>query len=94
MFCTVLSREKINHLSKVITESLQVDAKVRIQGDPNDLRLRIVQMMTDVLSIEQQIDRSVRRTLESYGNRLPEGAREWDVMYDKLYEEECQRRRL
>jgi hypothetical protein len=34
----------------------------------------------------------VRRTLASYSRKIVEGSREWDVMYQKLYDEEFAKR--
>jgi len=34
----------------------------------------------------------VRRTLYSYARKIVEGSREWDVMYQKLYDEELAKR--
>jgi len=34
----------------------------------------------------------VRQKLNSYSRPIPEGSREWDVMYQKFYDEEFDKR--
>jgi hypothetical protein len=58
----------------------------------NDVRLQIVKTLTDELKIEEVVDAEVRRRLASYSRKITEGNREWDVMYQKLYEEETKKR--
>jgi hypothetical protein len=38
------------------------------------------------------IDAEVRRKLASYARKIVEGNREWDVMYQKFYEQEMKKR--
>ena len=56
------------------------------------MRLQIVKTLTDELKIEEVVDAEVRRRLASYSRKIVEGNREWDVMYQKLYEEETKKR--
>ena len=42
--------------------------------------------------LEDAIDATVRCTLNSYSRKIVEGSREWDVMYQKLYDEELAKR--
>jgi hypothetical protein len=36
----------------------------------------------------------VRSRLQSYSRQIPEGSQEWDVLYQKTYEEELRKRKL
>jgi len=87
-----LSRPKINHLSQLIVKHLQKSDTVRLLKPENDVRLQVVKTLTDELRIEEIVDMEVRRKLASYSRKIVEGNREWDVMYQKLYEQEMQRR--
>ena len=87
-----LSREKINHLSQVLVRALETLPGVTLQALPNTVRLEIVRAFQDALRLEDTIDTAVRRTLTSYSRQIPEGSREWDVMYQKLYDEEFAKR--
>jgi uncharacterized protein len=87
-----LSRPKINHLSQLIVKSLQQTGAVRLLKAENDIRLQIVRTLTDELKIEEIIDAEVRRKLASYSRKILEGSREWEVMYQKFYEQEMKKR--
>lgn len=88
-----LSRGKINHLSKLLLQALEEDPQADFLREPNDVRLQMVRIITDELTIEEVVDEEVRRTLASYSKKLREGTPEWDVLYNKHYEEEMMRRR-
>lgn len=87
-----LSREKVNVLSQVLAKGLAELPGVTFQAPENTVRLEIVRAIQDALKLEDAIDATVRRTLNSYARKIVEGSREWDVMYQKLYEEELARR--
>lgn len=87
-----LSRPKINALSQLIVKALQKSVTVTFLKADNDVRLQIVKTLNDELKIEEVIDTEVRRKLASYSRKIVEGNREWDVMYQKLYEEETKKR--
>ncbi|GIX46197.1 MAG: hypothetical protein KatS3mg131_0408 [Candidatus Tectimicrobiota bacterium] len=87
-----LSREKVNHLSQILIRGLQQFPGVTLQAPANTVRLEIVNTFQQALKLEEAIDAAVRQKLASYSRRIVEGSREWDVMYQKLYEEEFARR--
>jgi hypothetical protein len=87
-----LSRPKINYLSHLIVKALQQAGNVTFLKPENDVRLQIVKTLTDELKIEDVIDLEVRRKLASYSRKIVEGSREWDVMYQKFYEQEMKNR--
>jgi len=87
-----LSRQKINHLSQLIVKALQRAGHVTLLKPENDVRLQIVKTLTDELRIEEIVDAEVRRKLSSYSRKIVEGNREWDVMYQKFYEQEMKKR--
>jgi len=87
-----LSRPKINYLSHLLVKALQQAGTVTFLKPDNDVRLQIVKTLTDELKIEEVIDAEVRRKLASYSRKIVEGNREWDVMYQKFYEQEMKKR--
>ncbi|HEB72812.1 hypothetical protein MNBD_NITROSPINAE03-304 [hydrothermal vent metagenome] len=88
-----LSREKINHLSKLILRGFLEDDRLEFFCDENDLRLEIVNILRTELEIEEDIDSSVRKMIESYSKDIREGTDEWDILYHKHYNEETKKRR-
>ena len=87
-----LTRPKINYLSHLIVKALQQAGTVTFLKPENDVRLQIVKTLTDELKIEEVIDAEVRRKLASYSRKIVEGNREWDIMYQKFYEQEMKKR--
>jgi hypothetical protein len=88
-----LSREKINHLSKLIITGLAKDDRVEFFEEENKIRLDIVRVITDILKVDDEIDESVRKTLASYSKNIREGTPEWEVLFNKHYNEEAKKRR-
>ena len=88
-----LSREKINHLSKLILVGFLEDDRLEFYCEENDLRLEIVSIMRNELEIEDEIDDYVRGVIESYSKDIRECTDEWDILYHKHYNEETKKRR-
>ena len=88
-----LSREKINHLSKLIITDMAKDDRVEFFEEENNIRLEIVKEVTDVLKVDDEIDEAARKTLASYSKNIREGTPEWEVLYNKHYNEEAKKRR-
>jgi hypothetical protein len=53
----------------------------------------IKRTIADELKFEDEADEAARRTIQSLSRKIPEGSREWDVLYRKYVEEEMNRRR-
>lgn len=87
-----LSRDKIVHLANLIIETLQDKTLVRLRKDKNELRSAIIKIFTDELKIEEDVDREVRKTLNSYSRKIVEGSREWDILYQKTFDDLMKKR--
>jgi len=88
-----LSRDKINHLSKLILKEVLLDDDVEFFCEENDLRLEIVTILRTELELEDEIEEAVRETIESYSKDIREGTDEWEILYSKHYVEETKKRR-
>ena len=87
-----LSRPKINQLSHLIVKDLQKSGVVRLLKAENEVRLQVVKTLSEELKIEEVLEAEVRRKLATYSRKILEGSREWDVMYQKFYEQELKKR--
>ncbi|MGA1867072.1 MAG: DUF507 family protein [bacterium] len=83
-----LSRGKVNHISHLLIKGMEEDSNITCVQEPNIIRLNIVGIINDEMKIDDEVDTIVRQKLESYSKKLFEGSTEWDIMYQKLYEEE------
>ena len=86
-----MSRERIFHLADLIVKELIATPGVQVKA-PDDVRPEIVRVLTDESKLDDYIDGEVRKILGSYARPLPEGSREWEVLYQKTREEVLRRR--
>lgn len=87
-----LSREKINHLSQMLIQALEKQPGVTLYEPTNTVRLEIVRAFNKALQLEEDIDGFVRKKLNSYARPVVEGSRDWDILYQKFYDEEMDKR--
>ncbi len=83
-----LSHEKVIHLSHVILRALENARGVRFETEPNQVRLKIVELLRSELRRDEEIERRVRTKIVSQKRSIPEGSPEWDILFRKYYEEE------
>jgi hypothetical protein len=86
-----MSRERIFHLADLIMKELVAVPGVQVKA-PDDVRPEVVRGLTEEAKLEESVDTEVRRTLASYSRPVPEGSREWEIMYQKMREEVLRRR--
>ncbi|HEV8642931.1 MAG TPA: DUF507 family protein [Methylomirabilota bacterium] len=86
-----MSRERIFYLADLIVKELGITPGVTIKA-PDDLRPEVVRVLTEESKLEESIDGEVRKILASYSRPMPEGSREWEILYQKTREEVFRRR--
>jgi hypothetical protein len=86
-----MSRERIFHLADLLMKELAATDGVSVKA-PDDVRPEIIRVLSEESKLEESIDGEVRRILGSYARPLPEGSRDWEVMYQKTREEVFRRR--
>ena len=83
-----LSRDKINHISSLIVDDFESREELDYKVDLNDVRLEITRVMTEELQMDDRADAEARKIIASYKEKkIREGTPEWDIMYQKHYEE-------
>ena len=86
-----LSRDKVNDMSHKLVTALRKSRDVRVKKDPNDARLEIVKAMTEILQVEDKVDRTARTRIRSQKREIPEGSEEWDLLHRRYYAEELKK---
>ena len=86
-----LSRDKINDISHKIVTALRKSREFRLKRDPNDVRLELVKVMTDLLQTEEKVDRAARTKIRSQKREISEGTEEWDLLHKRYYAEELKK---
>ena len=86
-----MSRDRIFHLTDLIVKELEASPAVQVKNH-EELRPEIMRALTEESKLEESIDGEVRKILGSYSRAMPEGGREWEVLYQKTREEVFKRR--
>ncbi len=87
-----LSREKINHLTNLVVKDIEECDDVDFLVEPQELRMNVLRAISNELIIDDDIEEEVRRILSTYSSRLVEGSRDWEILFNKHYEQEAKRR--
>ncbi|MDE0331833.1 MAG: DUF507 family protein [Nitrospinae bacterium] len=87
-----LSREKINHLTNLVVKDMEECEDVDFLVEPQELRMNVLRAISNELIIDDEIEEEVRRILSTYSSRLVEGSRDWEILFNKHYEQEAKRR--
>jgi len=83
-----LSRDRVNELSHKLVASMRKSRDFRVRKDPNELRLALVKEMTDILQMEERIDKAARQKIRTQKRDLAEGGEEYDILHRRYYAEE------
>ena len=86
-----LSRDKINDLSHKVVAALRKSRDFRLKREPNDVRLELVKVMTELLQVEEKVDRAARTKIRSQKREITEGTEEWDLLHKRYYAEELKK---
>ncbi len=86
-----LSHERCVHLSHLFINALEDDDGIEFLGDPNDIRLRVLQILEAELVKEDEMEEAIRRKIALQRRDLPEGSAEWDLLFRKYYDEEMKK---
>jgi uncharacterized protein len=86
-----LSRDKINDLSHKVVAALRKSRDFRLKRDPNDVRLELVKIITDLLQTEEKVDRAARTKIRTQKREIAEGTEEWELLHKRYYAEELKK---
>ena len=86
-----LTKSQIQFLGYRITDDLQVSGFIDPE-DPNDLMDRIVDLITDELRKEDELNEEVRKLLDGYSEQIRAGGIEYREMF-KLVKKKMARER-
>src|SRR3954447_1766431 len=86
-----LSRDRVNEISHKIVAGMRKSRDFRVRKDPNELRLALVREMTDILQMEEKIDKAARDKIRTQKRDIPEGGEEFDILHKRYYSEELKK---
>src|SRR6202142_4291558 len=86
-----LSRDKINDVSHKVVAALRKSREFRLKRDPNDVRLELVKVITELLQTEEKVDRAARTKIRTQKREITKGTEEWDLLHRRYYAEELKK---
>ncbi len=88
-----LTEDRISHLSHLVLDRLDRDDVADFPDEARALR-EAKAVFAAYARAEEEADAAARRKIASLARRVPEGGREWEILYRKYLEEEMSRRKL
>lgn len=88
-----LSDDRISHISHLVSEGIWKDDLVDYTDDVKALK-EIKATIREFLHLEDEADEAVRNKIRSLSKGVPEGSREWDILYSKYMNEDLSKRRF
>jgi hypothetical protein len=86
-----LSRDKVNDISHKLVAAMRKSRDFRLKKDPNEVRLELVRVMSEILQMEERVDRAARQKIRSQKREIAEGTEEWDILHKRYYAEELKK---
>ncbi len=87
-----LTEDRISHLSHLVIDRLYKDDIADFPDEAQALR-EAKQAFAYYVRAEDEVDTFVRQKIAKLSRRVPEGGREWDILYRKYFEEEMAKRK-
>jgi uncharacterized protein len=87
-----ISEDRISHIAHKIYDKLWRDDLADFPDERRSLD-SIKESVEGYFSIMGQIDQAVRDKLASYSQAKVPGSRDWEILYQKFYQEELARRK-
>ena len=86
-----ISRDRINEISHKLVADMRKSRDFRVRKDPNELRLALVREITELLQVEDRVDRAARQKVRTQKRDIPEGGEEFDILHKRYYAEELKK---
>ena len=86
-----LSRDRVNEISHKLVAGMRKSRDFRVRKDPNELRLALVKEMTELLQLEERIDKAARQKIRTQKREITEGGDEYDILHKRYYAEELKK---
>jgi len=86
-----LSRDKVTDISHKIVAAMRKSRDFRLRKDPNDVRLEIVRNFTEILTVEEKVDRSAHAKIRTMKREIGEGTEEYGLLHKRYYAEELKK---
>ena len=83
-----LSRNKVNYLCRLIIEYIENNEEVDYLEDIGNIRMKLFHLIMDELRLYENIEFRAKESVNSQKKNIPEGSREWEILFRKYANEE------
>ena len=83
-----LSKNRVNYLTKLIVDYLQKNEDVDYSGDIGNIRFKVYHLILDELKLFEDIETAAQEKIVTQKKNIPEGSREWEILFRKYSTEE------
>jgi len=87
-----LSDDRISHIAHLVTDAIWNDDLVDYSDDIKALA-EVKRIIMEIFHVEDIADEFARQKIRSLSRDIPEGCREWEILYKKYYDEEMNKHR-
>jgi len=78
-----LSKNRVNFLTKLIVDFIETSDEVDYSDDIGNIRFKIYNFILDELKMFEDIETAARDKIISQKKNIPEGSREWEILFRK-----------
>jgi hypothetical protein len=83
-----LSKNRVNYLTKLIVDYIQKSEDIDYLDDLGNIRFKIYHIILDELKLFEDIETASQEKIVSQKKNIPEGSREWEILFRKYSNEE------
>jgi hypothetical protein len=83
-----LSKNRVNYLTKLIVDYIQASEDIDYTEDIGNIRFKIYHFILDELKMFEDIETQAREKIISQKKNIPDGSREWEILFRKYTGEE------
>jgi len=83
-----LSRNKVNYLTRLIVDYIEDNEELDYLDDIGNIRFKIYHLIMDELRMYEDIETRAKERVKSQKRNIPEGSREWEILFRKYSTEE------
>ncbi|SNB47513.1 Protein of unknown function [Geobacter sp. DSM 9736] len=87
-----VSEDRISHIAHKIIDRLWRDDLADFSDEPRALQ-SVKNSVSGYFTVAEEVDDAVRKKLSSYSQAKVPGSREWEILYQKFYQEEMAKRK-
>lgn len=83
-----LSRNKVNCLTRLIIDYIEINEELDYVEDIGNIRLKLFHIIMNELRMYEDIENKSKERVNSQKKSIPEGSREWEILFRKYANEE------